>query len=74
MADGLGPAMRRDMHVLRAMMRRATMVDGPDAIWSDEQALAVAREVAAWRDEHRPVESRGPSREELVAAMAAAEA
>jgi len=72
LANGLGPAMRRDMHVLRAMMRRLTLIDGPDAIWSDEHSLAVAREVAGWRETHRPSASFGPSREELLEVMTAA--
>ncbi len=65
--------MRRDMHVLRSMMRRMTLVDGPDAIWDDEQALHVARETAAWRKEHLSDERVGPTRDELIAAMSADE-
>lgn len=73
LANGLGPAMRRDMHVLRAMMRRLTLVDPPDAIWSDEQALAVARETAEWRREHRPSSALGPPREEFIEIITTAE-
>jgi 2-polyprenyl-6-methoxyphenol hydroxylase-like FAD-dependent oxidoreductase len=72
LANGLNPAMRRDMHVLRAMMRRATLVDGPNDIWSDEHALEVARETAAWRKENRPASVFGPPREEMLEIMAAA--
>ena len=73
-ANGLNPAMRRDMHVLRAMMRRNTLVDRPDDIWSDEQALEIARETAAWRKANPSASPLGPPREELLAVMAAAEA
>lgn len=72
--NGLLPAMRRDTHVLRMMLRRMNLVDPPDAIWSDEQAVATAREVAAWRAANRPPTVLGPPRGELLEIMSGSEA
>lgn len=71
--DGLGPATRRDVDVLRAMTRRGQLVDPPDAIWSNEPVLATAHEVMAWRREHgKTSRAEGPDRGELLEIMSAA--
>jgi 2-polyprenyl-6-methoxyphenol hydroxylase-like FAD-dependent oxidoreductase len=72
--EGLNPAMRRDMHVLRAMMRRLNLIDPPDAIWSDEEAVRIGNAQMEWRAANpRPV-AIGPPREEMLEIVAEAEA
>jgi 2-polyprenyl-6-methoxyphenol hydroxylase-like FAD-dependent oxidoreductase len=72
--EGLNPAMRRDMHVLRAMMRRLNLIDPPDAIWSDEEALRVGREVMEWRATNERPFAVGPPRDEMLEIIEEAEA
>ncbi len=64
--EGLNPAMRRDMHVLRAMMRRTNLIDPPDAIWSDEQAVRIGRETMEWRAAKQRPFAVGPPRDEML--------
>lgn len=66
---GLLPAMRRDMYVLRAMMRRIGMIDHPDAIWEDERALSIARDVAAYRKAKQKDRAQW-SRDQILEALA----
>jgi hypothetical protein len=71
--NGLMPGMFRDMDILRAMLRRINLIDHPDEIWTNEPVIARAREIAAWRAEHRKAESGGPTRDELLAVIAEAD-
>jgi 2-polyprenyl-6-methoxyphenol hydroxylase-like FAD-dependent oxidoreductase len=72
--EGLNPAMRRDMHVLRAMMRRMNLIDPPDAIWSDDEALRVGRETMEWRAANQRPFVVGPPRDEMLQIIEEAEA
>ena len=63
--EGLGHALREDMHVLRAFMRVLNLLDVPqDLMKRPEIFQAVLR---AWNDRHsRPPLAVGPSRDEMV--------
>jgi 2-polyprenyl-6-methoxyphenol hydroxylase-like FAD-dependent oxidoreductase len=63
---------RHDVHTRRALLRRTSLLDLPDALWADETVVAQAR---AELDQHPYDPTRhtpGPSREELLATIAAA--
>lgn len=63
---------RHDAHVRRALLRRTSLLDLPDALWADETVLDQAR---AELDRHPYDASRhtpGPSREEMSSTIAAA--
>ena len=64
--DGLIPALRSDIHVVRAFMRAFNLLVPPDALMSDPDVIG--RVLAAWRerDQRAPVEMPGPERSEMV--------
>jgi 2-polyprenyl-6-methoxyphenol hydroxylase-like FAD-dependent oxidoreductase len=69
--DGLLPALRSDVAVLRAFVRNFNLLTSPDALASD--AEVGARVLAAWqeRDQRPPEPQLGPARRaDLVAALA----
>lgn len=70
--EGLQPGMRRDLRVLRAMMRRQSLIDPPDAIWEDEEVIQAGREIQAWREKNKKRETLGPTRDELLSIIEAA--
>jgi 2-polyprenyl-6-methoxyphenol hydroxylase-like FAD-dependent oxidoreductase len=70
--EGLVPALRFDVHVLRAFVRNLNLLSPPDALMNDPDVSA--RVLAVWQDrENRPPEPRlGPaSRDELLSRIAA---
>jgi 2-polyprenyl-6-methoxyphenol hydroxylase-like FAD-dependent oxidoreductase len=64
--DGLIPALRSDIKVVRAFMRSFNLLTPPDALMKDPDVIA--RVLAAWRDrdQRAPVEIPGPERSEMV--------
>jgi len=64
--DGLLPALRTDMHVVRAFMRAFNLLAPPDLLMRDP--ILIGRVLAAWRerDQRAPVEVQGPERSEMV--------
>lgn len=74
LTNGLLPGTLRDMDILRAVLRRGMLIEPPDAIWSNHEVIAKAKEIAAWRAVNRPPSSLGPSRDEMLSIMAEAEA
>jgi 2-polyprenyl-6-methoxyphenol hydroxylase-like FAD-dependent oxidoreductase len=64
--DGLLPAMRTDIAVVRHFMRAFNLLVAPDALMTNPDVIA--RVLAAWRDRERrePFESQGPERSEMV--------
>ena len=71
MREGLGHALRDDMHVLRAFMRVLNLLDPPqDLMKRPEIFQSVLR---AWNDRHaRPPLAQGPSRTEMIEILRAA--
>ena len=70
--DGLGPALRFDAVVLRALIRNLNLLSPPNALLADQEVMG--RVLAIWQDrENRPPEPRlGPAtRAELIARIAA---
>lgn len=70
--DGLGPALRFDAVVLRALIRNLNLLSPPNALLTDQEVMS--RVLAIWQDrENRPPEPRlGPAtRAELIARIAA---
>ena len=67
--DGLRPALRSDVVVLRAFLRNFNLLTPPDALASDGEFLQ--RVFAAWTErETRPAEPLlGPPRDELLAVL-----
>ena len=65
MREGLGHALREDIHVLRAFMRVLNLLDGPqDLMKRPEIFQSVLR---AWNERHtKPPLAVGPSRAEMV--------
>jgi 2-polyprenyl-6-methoxyphenol hydroxylase-like FAD-dependent oxidoreductase len=70
--DGLIPALRSDIHVVRAFMRVFNLLAPPDAMMND--AALIGRVLAAWRErDQRPVlELPGPEREAMLEVLARA--
>ncbi len=64
--DGLIPALRSDIKVVRAFMRTFNLLDAPDAFMKD--ADVIGRVLAAWREREQraPLELPGPQRSEMV--------
>lgn len=70
--DGLGPALRFDAVVLRALVRNLNLLSPPSALLADQDVMG--RILAIWQDrENRPPEPRlGPAtRAALIDAIAA---
>jgi len=64
--DGLIPALRSDIKVVRAFMRTFNLLDAPDAFMKDPDVIG--RVLAAWREREQraPLELPGPQRAEMV--------
>ncbi|MCP5058401.1 MAG: hypothetical protein GY937_16990 [bacterium] len=71
--DGLVPAMRSDMVVLRRFMRLANLLEPPADLMKDPDLLQRVLAVYNKRDEREPV-FRGPTRAEMVEVLEAAAA
>lgn len=67
--DGLAPALRTDVVVLRAFMRNLNLLSPPDSLATDPDVSG--RILAVWQDrDNRPPEPvLGPPRDELLAAL-----
>ena len=67
--DGLLPALRTDIHVVRAFMRTFNLLTPPDAAMTNPDV--VGRVLAAWRerDQRAPFEAQGPERSEMLALL-----
>ncbi|RIL02767.1 MAG: FAD-dependent oxidoreductase [Proteobacteria bacterium] len=67
--DGLLPALRTDIQVVRAFMRAFNLLAPPDLLMKDPNL--VGRVLAAWRerDQRAPAEAQGPERSEMVALL-----
>jgi 2-polyprenyl-6-methoxyphenol hydroxylase-like FAD-dependent oxidoreductase len=63
---------RHDVHTRRALLRRTSLLDLPDELWTNEGVVARARDELELRpydpDRHTP----GPSRDEMLSTIAAA--
>ncbi|MCP5068930.1 MAG: hypothetical protein GY946_20400 [bacterium] len=68
--DGLVPAMRSDMVVLRRFMRLANLLDPPDDLMKDPDLLQRIMAVYNTRNERKPV-NQGPARAEMVKSLQA---
>jgi 2-polyprenyl-6-methoxyphenol hydroxylase-like FAD-dependent oxidoreductase len=68
--DGLLPALRSDVHVVRAFLRVFNLLAPPDAMMTDPEV--VGRVLAAWRErEQRPApEPQGPERGAMLEVLA----
>lgn len=64
--DGLIPALRTDIHVVRAFMRTFNLLDPPDAFMKNPDVIG--RVLGAWRERERrePLALAGPPRAEMV--------
>jgi hypothetical protein len=64
--DGLIPALRSDIQVVRAFLRAFNLLVPPDALMKDPDVIA--RVLAAWRgrDQRALAEMPGPARSEMV--------
>jgi len=64
--DGLIPALRSDIKVVRAFMRTFNLLAAPDAFMKDPDVIG--RVLAAWREREQraPLELPGPQRSEMV--------
>jgi 2-polyprenyl-6-methoxyphenol hydroxylase-like FAD-dependent oxidoreductase len=64
--DGLLPALRTDIAVVRAFLRAFNLLVPPDALMKDPDV--VGRVLAAWRGrtQQAPAEAQGPGREEML--------
>lgn len=69
--DGLIPALREDLTVLRAFMRVFNLLEPPADLMKDPTILQKVLQSFERRDEREPV-ARGPKRAELVEQLAAA--
>jgi 2-polyprenyl-6-methoxyphenol hydroxylase-like FAD-dependent oxidoreductase len=67
--DGLLPALRSDIVVVRAFLRAFNLIAEPDALMRDPDL--VGRVLAAWRErDQRPaLEAQGPERSEMLALL-----
>ncbi len=63
--DGLVPALREDLTVLRAFMRVFNLLESPQDLMRDPTILQKVMQSFARKDEREPV-ARGPSREEMI--------
>ena len=68
--DGLVPAMREDLVLLRAFMRVFNLLDSPTDLMKDPQILQRALVSFGRRDKREPV-VRGPSRDEMIDQLSA---
>jgi len=71
--EGLFPAMRQDVEVLRAVVRVLHLLDPPDAVLRNPGVMA--KILAVWRDRdqrERRTRELGPPRDALLAALRAA--
>ena len=69
--EGLFPAMRQDLVVLRAVVRVLNLLDAPDAILTSPEVMG--RVLAVWRDRDRREQRQlelGPSRDEMIRVLA----
>jgi hypothetical protein len=64
--DGLLPALRSDIQVVRAFMRAFNLLAPPDLLMRDPALVGCV--LAAWRERDRraPAETQGPEREEML--------
>jgi hypothetical protein len=68
--DGLVPAMREDLTLLRAFMRVFNLLESPQDLMKDPQIMQRVLKSFEKRDEREDV-VRGPSRDEMVRQLAA---
>jgi 2-polyprenyl-6-methoxyphenol hydroxylase-like FAD-dependent oxidoreductase len=70
--EGLGPLSRIDATVHRALLRTANLLTAPEALLSDQ--VVMQRVMSYWqaRDTRPPEPPLGPTRDEMVAAVAGA--
>jgi 2-polyprenyl-6-methoxyphenol hydroxylase-like FAD-dependent oxidoreductase len=68
---GVIPGARRDPELLRALLRRSSLLDPPDALFTDPITLVKAR-AEQDRIAAKPTPRFGPTRAELLALLAAA--
>jgi 2-polyprenyl-6-methoxyphenol hydroxylase-like FAD-dependent oxidoreductase len=69
--EGLGPAMRSNLELMRKFSRVMHMLDTPQDLVSDPNVMKLVLEAYETRHE-RPSPVRGPSRDEMVELLAAA--
>lgn len=70
--DGLGPGLREDIVLLRAFMRAFNLLDDPDTLMKQPDLMQRVMASFQRRGEREPL-VRGPSRDEMVEILAAAE-
>jgi 2-polyprenyl-6-methoxyphenol hydroxylase-like FAD-dependent oxidoreductase len=69
--EGLGHALRQDIHVLRAFMRVLNLLDPPQDLMRRPEIFQSV--LQAWNERHtRPPLAEGPSRAEMIALLRAA--
>jgi hypothetical protein len=70
--DGLIPALRTDIEVVRAFMRVFNLLVPPDALMTDPAVMG--RILSAWRDRERraALPTAGPEREAMLEVIARA--
>jgi 2-polyprenyl-6-methoxyphenol hydroxylase-like FAD-dependent oxidoreductase len=68
--EGLVPALREDLGVLRAFMRVFNLLEAPSDLMKDPQILQKVLQSFERRDQREPV-VQGPSRQEMVEQLAA---
>ena len=70
--DGLLPALRTDIHVVRAFMRVFNLLAPPDSLMSAPDV--VQRVLAAYqtRDQRAPAQPQGPERDAMLEVLRAA--
>lgn len=73
LAEGLLPLTRTDASVARAFFRMVNLLSPPDTLFTDPEIMRKAMEHWALRDTRPPEPVLGPARDELIAALKAAE-
>ncbi len=73
LAEGLLPLTRTDAYVARAFFRMVNLLSPPDTLFTDPEIMRKAMEHWALRDTRPPEVVLGPARDELIAALKAAE-
>ena len=64
---------RHDVHVRRALLRRAFLLDRPDDLWADEDVIAQARDELTRHPFDASRHTPGPSRDEMLSTIAHSE-